>query len=117
MNNQYVSVRLTLFRHGAESFLAGLDQAAISHTPVHSYSTRPQNSGLVEMITALSEAMPWNAVAKVVVAWIEARKSREVIIYTGTGESFHVKGYSAFEVQKLLVISTNVVVIDTKPED
>lgn len=114
---KYASVRLTLFKHGAESFLAALDEAAISHAPVHSYSISPQGSGLVEVITALSEAMPWNAIAKVVVAWIEARKSREVIISTGPGEWFHAKGYSASEVQKLLQISTNVTVIDTKPVD
>jgi hypothetical protein len=114
---KYASLRLTLFKHGAESFLAALDEAAISHTPVHSYSIAPQGSGLVEAITALSDAMPWNAIAKVVVAWIEARKSREVIIYTDEGKWFHAKGYSASEVQKLLEISTNITVIDTKPVD
>jgi len=61
--------------------------------------------------------MPWNAIAKVVVAWIEARKSREVIINTETGDSIHAKGYSASDVQKLLKKSTNVIVIDTKPAD
>jgi len=81
------------------------------------FSTNPQGSGLVEAITALSEAMPWNAIAKVAVAWIEARKSREIIIHTKTGESIQAKGYSASEVQKLLQKSTNVIVIDTKPID
>jgi predicted ATP-grasp superfamily ATP-dependent carboligase len=110
-------VRLTLFKHSAKSFLAALDEAGIPHGPVRMFSSAPQNSGLVEAITALSDAMPWNAIAKVVVAWIEARKSREVIICTEAGESFHAKGYSASEVQKLLQISTNVTVIDTKPVD
>ncbi|MFJ4376267.1 hypothetical protein ACIP1T_27105 [Pseudomonas japonica] len=110
-------VRLTLFKHGAKSFLAALDEAGIPHGPVRMFSSAPQNSGLVEAITALSEAMPWNAIAKVIVAWIEARKSREIVISTGPGEWFHAKGYSASEVQKLLQISTNVTVIDTKPVD
>ncbi|HEN8712339.1 TPA: hypothetical protein U8203_002778 [Pseudomonas putida] len=110
-------IHITLFKHSAKSFLAALDEAGIPHGPVHMFSSAPQNSGLVEAITALSDAMPWNAIAKVVVAWIEARKSREVIIYTGEGEWFHAKGYSASEVQKLLQVSTNVTVIDTKPID
>lgn len=110
-------VHLTLFKHGAESFLAALDDAGIPHSPVRMYSSAPKNSGLVEAITALSDAMPWNAIAKVIIAWIDARKSREVIIYTEGGGSFHAKGYSASDVQKLLQISTNVAIIDTKPAD
>lgn len=110
-------VHLTLFKHGAKSFLAALDDAGIPHGPVRMYSSAPKNSGLVEAITALSDAMPWNAIAKVIIAWIDARKSREVIIYTEGGESFHAKGYSASDVQKLLQISTNVAIIDTKPAD
>ncbi|GFM78519.1 hypothetical protein [Pseudomonas cichorii] len=110
-------VHLTLFKHSTESFLAALDEADIPHGPIRMFSSAPQNSGLVEAISALSEAMPWNAIAKVIIAWIEARKSREVIIYTEAGESFHAKGYSASDVQKLLQISTNVAIIDTKPVD
>jgi hypothetical protein len=113
----YTSVRLTLFKHSAGSFLAALDEAKISHGPIRMFSTNPQGSGLVEAISALSDAMPWNAIAKVVVAWIEARKSREIIIHTESGDSINAKGYSASEVQKLLQKSTNVIVIDTKPID
>lgn len=113
----HASVCLTLFKHSAGSFLAALDEAQIPHGPIHMFSTNPQGSGFVEAITALSDAMPWNAIAKIMVAWIEARKSREIIIHTGTGESIHAKGYSATEIQKVLRKSTNVVVIDTKPID
>lgn len=60
--------------------------------------------------------MPWSALAKVIVAWIEARKSREVLIQTGDGV-IHAKGYSAEEVQKFLSKSLNVTVIDTKRAD
>ncbi|OKA28524.1 hypothetical protein BOH74_03485 [Pseudomonas versuta] len=111
----YTSVHLTLFKHSSESFLAALDEAKIPHEPIRMFSTTPQGSGLVESIIALSEAMPWNAIAKVVIAWIDARKSREVIIHTEAGDSIQAKGYSASEIQKLLQISTNVIVIDTKP--
>ncbi|BCL74781.1 hypothetical protein JHS3_05170 [Jeongeupia sp. HS-3] len=117
INGAYSSVRLTLFKHGAESFLAALDEARIPHGPILTYSTGPQASGLVEAITALSDAMPWNAIAKVVVAWIEARKSREISISTEAGETIHAKGYSVSEVQLLLQKSINVVIIDTKPNE
>ncbi|MGE8362396.1 hypothetical protein [Pseudomonas sp.] len=113
-HGKYSSIRLTLFKHGGDSFLAALDEAKIPHGPIRMFTSRPQASGIVETITALSEAMPWNAIAKIIVAWIDARKSREVMIYTESGEVIHAKGYSATEIQKILPISTNIVIIDTK---
>ena len=113
----YASVRLTLFKHSSESFLAALDEAKIPHEPIRTFSSNPQGSGLIELIIALSKAMPWNAIAKVAVAWIDARKSREIIIHTVTGDSINAKGYSASEIQKILQKSTSVLVIDTKPID
>ncbi|WP_028693407.1 hypothetical protein [Pseudomonas cremoricolorata] len=114
---QCALVRFTLFKHSAKSFLAALDNAGISHSPIHMYSAGPQASGFFEGVSALADAMPWNSIAKVMTAWIEARKSREIIIYMDEGKTFHAKGYSASEVEKLLKASTNVVVIDTKPAD
>jgi len=61
--------------------------------------------------------MPWNSIAKVIVAWIDARKSREIIIHTEAGDSIHAKGYSVAEIQKILPKSTNVIIIDTKPSN
>jgi len=61
--------------------------------------------------------MPWNSLAKVIIAWIDARKSREVIIQTEDGRVIHAKGYSANDIQKFLPLSVNVTVIDTKPVD
>lgn len=54
----YSSVRLTLSKHSAESFLAALDEAQVPHGPIHMFSNKPQASGMVEAITALSDAMP-----------------------------------------------------------
>lgn len=118
MNNQAVSVvRLTLFKHSHQSFVAALDEAQIHHGRVRLFSIQPQASGIVEIISALSDAMPWNALAKVIVAWIEVKKSREIIIQTEDGRVIHAKGYSADDIQKFLPLSVNVTVIDTKPSD
>ncbi|CAM3478368.1 hypothetical protein HACA111877_03065 [Halomonas casei] len=118
MNSESVSVlRFTLFKHSEKSFLSSLDEAGIDHGRVQMFSSRPQMSGIVETISALSEAMPWNAVAKVIVAWIDARKSREVIIQTESGNIMHAKGYSAKEVQDMLPESVSIMVIDTEPDN
>ena len=118
MSSQAVSiVRLNLFKYSHQSFVAALDEAKIPHERVQLFSTQPQASGIVESISALSDAMPWNSLAKIIVAWIDARKSREVIIQTEDGRTIHAKGYSASDIQKFLPLSVNVTVIDTKPAD
>ena len=118
MEAESVSVlELTLFKHSEVSFLRALDEAGITHSRAAMFSTAPQASGFKEVISAVSDAMPWNAIAKVIVAWIEARNSREVMITTEEGKIFHAKGYSAAEIKKLLPQSHSVMVIDTKPDE
>jgi len=111
-------LRAMIFKNGEESFLAELDAAGVSYSLIFQLSEGPKNSGKpFELLSAVSEAMPWNSLAKVVVAWIKAQNSREVIITTKEGGTFHVKGYAASEVQKLLYEASKVIVIDTKKED
>lgn len=116
MSNQSVCViRLTLFKDSHQSFVAVLDEAQIQHERAQILSAQPQAAGIIETISALSDAMPWNSLAKIIVAWIDARKSRMVIIHTKEGTTIHAKGYSANDVERFLRISENVAVIDTKP--
>lgn len=118
MGTNIVSVlELTLFKHSEASFLRALDAAGVAHSRASMYSSSPQASGFKEVISAISEAMPWNAIAKVMVAWIDARSSREIMITTEDGEIIHAKGYSAAEVREFLTKSCSVMVIDTKPDE
>ena len=118
METESISVlELTLFKNSEASFLRALDEAGITHSRPLMFSTTPQASGLKEVISAVSDAMPWKAIAKVIVAWIEARNSREVMITTEDGKIFHAKGYSAAEIKELHPQSYSVMVIDTKPEE
>lgn len=118
MEAESVSVlELTLFKHSEASFLRSLDEAGIAHSRVGMFSIAPQASGFKEVISAVSDAMPWNAIAKVMVAWIEARNSREVMITTEDGKIFHAKGYSSAEIKELLPRSYSIMIIDTKPDD
>ncbi|WP_318434672.1 hypothetical protein [Photobacterium leiognathi] len=109
-------LRIRLFNHGEESFLSDLDDAGISHSRVHQFSTAPQASGIVEMISSLSNAMPWNSIAKVLIKWLEVRKSRKVIVTTEDGKVIHLEGYSANQVQKIITNAREVMVFDTKPD-
>ncbi|KHJ52538.1 hypothetical protein PZ78_03695 [Vreelandella venusta] len=118
MKAESVSVlELTLFKHSEATFLLALDEAGIKHSRIAMFSTAPQASGLKEVISAVSDAMPWNAIAKVMVAWIEARNSREIMITTEDGKIFHAKGYSAAEIKELIPKSHSVMIIDAKPDE
>ncbi|PMR72066.1 hypothetical protein [Billgrantia endophytica] len=118
METESVSVlEFTLYKHSEASFLRALDEAGVAHSRTVIFSTTPQATGVKEVISAVSDAMPWNAIAKVIVAWIEARNNREVMITTDDGKIFHAKGYSAAEVKEFLPQSYSVMVIDTKPDE
>lgn len=119
MSDQAVSaIRFTLFKHSRESFLAALDDAAIAHSSVTQFSGRPQASGFVEIISALSDAMPWNRIAKVIISWIDARKSRRVMIQMKDGSVIiEANGYGAKDVERLLKECHSVTIIDTLPQD
>ncbi len=111
--NKALVMRLTLFKDSEKSFIEALDANNIEHGSAQTFSREPQASGNIELVTAISEAMPWNSLAKVIIEWIKARKSREIIITTEDNKIFHAKGYSVKEVEKILSISVNVTVIDT----
>ncbi|HCF3403498.1 hypothetical protein JEZ23_21065 [Pseudomonas aeruginosa] len=119
MTDQAVSaIRFTLFKHSRDSFLAALDAAFIPHSSVVQFSGRPQASGFTEMVSALSDALPWNGIAKVIISWVEARKSRRVMINMKDGVvSIEAEGYGAKDVERLLRACRDVTIIDTLPQD
>lgn len=119
MTDQAVSaIRFTLFKHSRESFLAALDDASVPHSSVVQFSGQPQASGFTELVSALSDAMPWNGIAKVIISWVEARKSRRVMIHVTDGVvSIEAEGYGAKDVERLLKTCLDVTIIDTLPQD
>lgn len=119
MNDQaVVAIRLTLFKHSRDSFLAALDDASIRHSSVMQFSGPPQASGFTEIISALSDAMPWNGIAKVIISWVEARKSPRVMVQVKDGAVvIEANGYNAKDVERLLKACASVTVIDTLPGD
>jgi len=110
-------LRCVLFKDSENSFLSALDKEGISHERVQQFSTQPQASGIVESISAISEAMPWNSISKVMIAWLEARKSRKIIITTEDNQIIHAEGYSISDIKKILPKSKNIAIIDTKPDN
>ena len=109
-------IRVTTFKHSHDSFVEAVEAAGMKYDRRILLSEEPMASGSAGVIQALSDAMPWNALAKVIVAWIEAKGSRNVMITTADFNVFHAKGYSAGEVERMLDKAINLNAIDTKPD-
>lgn len=110
-------IRVTTFKHSHDSFVAAVEAAGMKYDRRILLSEEPMASGFSGIIQALSDAMPWNALAKVIVAWIEAKESRNVMITTVEFTAFHAKGYSSEEVERMLDKAINLNAFDTKPDN
>lgn len=117
MSESIYAIRLATFKDSRESFLSALEDAGIRTGEVKLFSERPQAAGFVGMVYAVSEALPWNALSKVIVAWLDARKSREIIITQGANTVIHARGYSVEDLQKILGSARNITAIDTAKPD
>ena len=109
---------ITLFKNSEASFLKALDESNIKYSKTLQFSEGPQASGKkFSWFADLAESMPWNAFAKVIVAWIEAKGSRQVNMTIEGNTSFMAKGYSVKEVEKMLEKATAISAIDTESDD
>lgn len=107
-------LRIHLFKHSHQSFLTALDIENIPHHPLHQFTSRPQASSFVECISTIFDKMPWNSLAKVMITWINARRSREIIVTTSDMKIIHLKGYSVTDAEKIIKLARDITVIDTK---
>ena len=115
--NKVNSLELQFFKHSYSSFIKALDSEGIPHKKVQCFSSPIQASSFLEVIHSIAETMPWNSLAKLMVAWIDARKSREIIVNIGDMKSIHIKGYSVSDVEKIISSAENAIIIDTLPEN
>ena len=108
---------ITTFKDSETSFLQALKDANINYSKVAEFTQRPMASGhKFSVFGDIAEAMPWNALAKVIVAWIEAKSSRQVNMTLEGHGSIMAKGYSVEEVEKMLSKAVAISVIDTQSD-
>lgn len=60
------------------------------------------SSGVVEIVQAVGSAAMWGALATVVVAYINSRRGRKVIITTKDNTVVHAEGLSVTELERVL---------------
>ena len=110
-----VHMKISLLGIGSETLLSELDSAGIK------YSHRPPPLGApvasgntIEITTLIKDAVPWAAIASVLVAWLRSRSSRKVILTLDDNKVFHAEGMSVDEIQRLLSHTKKVAACETK---
>ena len=106
------SIEVFLFKASFGPFLQLLNEHKVA------YSMRLQRSGTVVASTPgvlelLQSAAMWGALASVVVAYLNSRRSREVTITLKDHTVVQAKGLSMAELESVLRHAENLSVIDT----
>lgn len=70
------------------------------------------SGGTLELVQAVGNAAFWASIAAVVVAFINSRRSRKVIITTKDGTVVHAEGLSQKELEKVLEQARDLTAID-----
>lgn len=71
------------------------------------------SGGTLEIVYAIGNAAFWASLATVIVAFINSRRSRKVIITTKDGTVVHAEGLDEKELEEVLVHARNLTAIDT----
>ena len=102
-----------LFKESFGPFVELLNEHAIS------YQMRQVRSGAIvatastlEIAYAVGNVAMWSSLAAVLVAFINRRRGRKVIITTKDGAVVHVEGLSQKEIESVLEMAQSLMVID-----
>ena len=112
------SIRVILFKGSYDSFISALDSGGIKYKrriQLAEPSTIMNAGSTIEVFSAVAQATPWGVLAIIIIAWLNERKSRKVIITKKNNEVLHIRaeGYSAKDVEGFIESSKNIMVIDT----
>ena len=108
-------MKISLVGIGSETLLSELDAAGVEYSHRRPPPGLPMASGeTIEIATLIKDAVPWAAIASVLVAWLRSRSSRKVILTLNDKKVFHAEGMSLDEIQQLLPQTKNVAACETK---
>lgn len=103
-----------LFRDSFGPFLSLLNENGIKYQMHEIRAGVPMASGgTLELVHAVGNAAFWASLATVVVAFINSRRSRKVIITTKDGTVVHAEGLSPKELEQVLQKAQNLTAFDT----
>jgi len=108
-----------LFKESFGPFLALLNEHHVKYQLRQVRAGTPMASGeVLEIVRAIGNAAIWGALATVVVAFINSRRGRKVIITTKDNTVVHAEGLSPAELERVLEQAKSLTAIDAnKPTD
>lgn len=102
-----------LFKDSFGPFLALLNEHGIKYQMREVRMGVPlASSGTLEIVQAVGNAAFWASLATVLVAFINSRRGRKVIITTKEGTVVHAEGLSLKELEQVLERAQNLTAID-----
>ncbi|MEQ1657633.1 MAG: hypothetical protein ABL896_02545 [Hylemonella sp.] len=112
------SLTVHVFKDSAASFSEALSTNGIEFSRRIQLAEGPMAAGwIVDVFSAVKEATPWGAFAVVLVAWLNAKKNRKVIITRKDNTIVHIEGMSVEEVAIILEKAKDVGVIQIPPKN
>lgn len=102
-----------LFKDSFGPFLTLLNEHQVKYQLRDARAGVPMaSSGVVEIVQAVGNAAMWGAIAAVLVAFINGRRGRKVIITMKDNAIVHAEGLSPDELEKVLVHAKSLAAID-----
>ena len=108
-----ITLPVHLFKDSFGPFLALLNEHGIKYQMREVRMGVPMASGgTLEIVQAVGSAAFWASLATVLVAFINSRRGRKVIITTKEGTVVHAEGLSLKELETVLERAQNLTAID-----
>jgi len=112
------SIPVHIFKDSAASFTEALSVNGIKFSRRIQLAEGPMAAGwIIDVLSTLKEPAPWAALATVLVAWVNAKAKRKVIITTKDNGIIHTEGLSVADTIKALESAKNVAVIEMPSKD
>ena len=109
-------LRVHLFKDSSEPFVGLLREHQVRYRTPDMPSGVPMASAtVVEIVQAVGDATMWGGLAAVVVAFINSRRGRKVIITTKGKATVQAEGLSIQELEKVLHLAQSLTAFDPKP--
>jgi hypothetical protein len=107
------SIPVHLFKDSFGPFVQLLNEHGLKYQMRQVRAGVPMaSSGVLEVMQAVGNAAMWGALATVVVAFINSRRGRKVVITTKENTVVHAEGLSTAELERVLEHAKNLTAID-----
>lgn len=108
-------LRVHLYKDSSAPFVELLREHQVGYRTLDMPSGVPMaSSTVIEIVQAVGDATMWGGLAAVVVAYINSRRGRKVIITTKDKATVQAEGLSIRELEKVLHLAQSLTAFDPK---